>query len=832
MKKSLLFIAVLLSLSLNISADNLSLYVKKSSLGTYGCVDASRANDWYVCPVFKKIEPFGSQSEFSMATFDGKNWAVIDKYGGLRTGMAFPGNVIWGDYGIGVCKMGDKDYRLVNLNGETMVSKTVPMQPVGDRIAIKYNEGFYTLVDYNLDPVSIEKYSSLTPKILTVGGRTVKYIKAVMATRGVSILDVRGNTVSHFDEIENAYIDDLIPNDKKEFSNMMLIANRYGKWGLVSLTGRTIVPFDYKSSGKLKSNLKKHAYKEIRSYVNGYAQADFDKLADRLAQADEDVRAAIQSKYPDMPASLGQLPIVRHIAHSIKSGGKYYLTDNDKPRDAGFRSVRQSGEFWIVTKADGLQYLYNSYGLPMSSKGYAYMECHGYDREQLPYFMIKEKGKVGFMDMTGNVTLVPSFDELDYISDRDDVIFGKRAGKYYPLDGNTGKQLGNIAYDMRLGKNKNGKYNVKRAGYDLTLNSKGVEDPSLEQTIFNTALEMDDSDFAKKLAEYKKCIELADADNKYLKGNCYNNIGAMYEGKGDKTNARIWYKKGADVGNAKAKNRLAALDRSAMTSQPTQSSQPATQRRNVPLSNTPGYCDVTFYPVVAYGNQGQIWYPNLGFADKSITIRVNGNTLRVAGSTTPWYNEATFYYQGQNNDGSFRYMAQDQISFLLTLTAVVNVAQDYSVCVFLDYAGSMVSTYKTYYADREKRDQYVAVNKHNYNPSGNASSSSSYSSGSSDTNKPKSGLSLSYYQENYARWESNAKICYEELTQFGYRTKQGDNYKSGGAGGLSGMRPSTYTGMKQNLRAAQREMQRLRQEASRAGYNIPKSMYETVTVNY
>lgn len=104
-------------------------------------------------------------------------------------------------------------------------------------------------------------------------------------------------------------------------------------------------------------------------------------------------------------------------------------------------------------------------------------------------------------------------------------------------------------------------------------------------------------------------------------------------------------------------------------------------------------------------------------------------------------------------------------------------------------------------------------------------------SGSSGSSSGKSGdLGLSTYQSIYARWERNAKSNYDSLTRAGVRAKQNGKDVGGSSGGS--WRPQNYTGLKQNLRNAQNEMRKIRQEARRYGHNIPQSNYETVTVSY
>ncbi len=98
---------------------------------------------------------------------------------------------------------------------------------------------------------------------------------------------------------------------------------------------------------------------------------------------------------------------------------------------------------------------------------------------------------------------------------------------------------------------------------------------------------------------------------------------------------------------------------------------------------------------------------------------------------------------------------------------------------------------------------------------------------SASSSSGKNKLPESYYQNTYRRWEDRAKDLYESLTRQGTRTKTNGEYTSGTS---EGYWKQKYVGLKKNLRDAQAQMRKTRQEARRDGYSIPQSNYETVTV--
>lgn len=90
--------------------------------------------------------------------------------------------------------------------------------------------------------------------------------------------------------------------------------------------------------------------------------------------------------------------------------------------------------------------------------------------------------------------------------------------------------------------------------------------------------------------------------------------------------------------------------------------------------------------------------------------------------------------------------------------------------------------------------------------------------------------SYEFWKQQYDRWERNAKGCYDALTNTGHKTKKNGQDSGGSADGSWGV--VTFSGMKMNLRKAQKEMRETRAQARKDGHNIPQSNYETVTVSF
>lgn len=108
------------------------------------------------------------------------------------------------------------------------------------------------------------------------------------------------------------------------------------------------------------------------------------------------------------------------------------------------------------------------------------------------------------------------------------------------------------------------------------------------------------------------------------------------------------------------------------------------------------------------------------------------------------------------------------------------------------------------------------------------------STGEAESNKAgtKKKRPESYYRDVYAHWAKAAKSNYEALTHDGIRVIDKKTEKDEGGTAAGTWRKSNFDGIKMNLRKAQREMRKIRQEARRVGYTIEQSEYETINVSY
>lgn len=93
-------------------------------------------------------------------------------------------------------------------------------------------------------------------------------------------------------------------------------------------------------------------------------------------------------------------------------------------------------------------------------------------------------------------------------------------------------------------------------------------------------------------------------------------------------------------------------------------------------------------------------------------------------------------------------------------------------------------------------------------------------------------LSEDFYRDTYARWTKAAKGAYESLTSAGVKVKEKKTGKDVEGSAAGSWNAGHFSAMKMEMRKAQREMKKTREEARRAGYKIEKSEYETIDVKY
>lgn len=107
---------------------------------------------------------------------------------------------------------------------------------------------------------------------------------------------------------------------------------------------------------------------------------------------------------------------------------------------------------------------------------------------------------------------------------------------------------------------------------------------------------------------------------------------------------------------------------------------------------------------------------------------------------------------------------------------------------------------------------------------------SNYSFGGDDLSEASGNQNASYYQTQYAKWESLAERHYNSITNLGIKVRDSKGNRSGST--LQSMGGGRYVQMKQQFREAQRQMRNTRLNAKTKGFTIAQSKWETATINY
>lgn len=107
---------------------------------------------------------------------------------------------------------------------------------------------------------------------------------------------------------------------------------------------------------------------------------------------------------------------------------------------------------------------------------------------------------------------------------------------------------------------------------------------------------------------------------------------------------------------------------------------------------------------------------------------------------------------------------------------------------------------------------------------------SNYSFGGDDLSEASGNQSASYYQTQYAKWESLAERHYNSITNLGIKVRDTKGNRAGST--LQSMGGGRYVQMKQQFREAQRQMRNTRLNAKTKGFTIAQSKWETATINY
>lgn len=739
MKRAILRIFTILTvISIGTAAYGEETKYPEPRYGGFGAYGYKLDGEWKFPPMFKQAKPFNDG--LAAVSFDGKKYALMNRFGAMVTEFIFDGAPEKFQDGIAQVNGNGASY-FINMKGEKVSPDFKHVNRFGPLIIATPDNLTYNIYDYNFKPINETPFKSLTVSITNMDGERASSIAAEKADGTKVMLDWMGRQVmadrytmmkqmweytSDNKGLKKAFDKGFFNGGENILVAVQSAAN--GQFGIASLAGNEVVPCTYPTEKKLEEAMKKLVKDKLLPYLRRNAKNDIATFGKSMNESREQLKKSNTESASNVvdPASMKNVmffcSVVEGTAGKTAAKGKrkatvsklYYMSDNYEPKGDAFSSLEQIGYYFKGKKqSENKERLYNIYGMPIGD-AYDEIKIWGYNSDDIVMFMVKRDGKWGLMDCMGGRMLPAEWDSIDITSSDSKLVPGSRDGKMYAINGQTGKVMSDIAYDYISSYcNKDGLYEVKRLGYETKIDEKGVEKPSIPEMVFSEVEKLPDDAYDQRIEGYKKCLQLCGNADRQITGYCWNNMGVMFLKKGDRASARACYEKGTSYGNQTASSNLAGLKQ---------------EERQEKINAVGDFLNAM----------------NQAF---------NGG----AGGST---------YNAGNTGGG--------------------------------YSGSSYGS--------------------------NSGSSTSSSSGNGKD------LGLSTYQSLYKRWENNAKSNYDSLTRAGVRAKQNGKDVGGSAGGS--WRPQNYTGLKQNLRNAQSEMRKIRQEARRYGHNIPQSNYETITVSY
>lgn len=761
------------------------LNLRRAPGGAYGYVGKDRK--WEIAPQYYDAEPYSGK--FAAVSFDGVNYGLINRYGGIVTELCFKGkprNIFRGVAVVYPEKDKNGSNYLVSLNGKTLTEGKRGLNFSNGIISLSVDaRNNKRMADGNLNAFGPEYNAtdiSLVTRKVKIDGEEysfplVKYDSRVPGS-SISIMhytDADGRTFD--DNLDYARVVDYnvyIYNKKdakkmpeaEDFAKLMFVARNKanGKYGIYFIDGTELLPptgkVPHDVLKKLKKEFKKKIYPKIadgtlkekakkgmaslNDVYENRVKANFAALSvdadaepseidvkyfyakpEPLAAGGKTKKKAGKSKSRSKSGKKGQRS--SGLMHLANPNGSSKKYSSEK-----FSEVVQEGMIYKARKPGSKKYyMYNSYGIQQSPEGYdeiTYM--HGSDDMESRY-QVRVGKEYGLVDGLGREILAPQYSEITKAYDKNNILIAKCDGKYHLFNMNTGRMLNNNAYDeVSKSADKNDRIEVKRLGYTTYVGSDGKETPSIARILFDDAYAMqkDESSNPQTVLEaYAKVLQNCSSDDRDVLGATYCNLGYIYEMAGQQDNAKKFYSQGASYGSAVAKSNLSNMKKA---------------ERSAKWSSIFGALNT-----VAQG-VGEMAGSNSAFAG---------------------------FAAGLNGQG-------------------------------------------------------VGTGAGSYSGGGTGSVSGGYGGSSSGgSSEVKSGADASYYQSMYDRWEREAKSNYEALTRGGTRTQKNGKDDSGTTDGYW---KHHTAGLKRLLRSAQNEMRKIRLEASRAGVRLNQSNYESVHVSY
>ena len=586
----------------------------------------------------------------------------------------------------------------INVHGERISPFFEDLAFCMSGYAAKYIGNDYRLCDLSFNQISQTTFLSFEEAWNMTIVETKSGSQSLWGT-----LDAKGNIqipssyieLRQFFRAKHHYPYSSIPESLNifDFSQYVFLAcNQERRYGVIGPDNQVLVPFKYKTGYDLmRKGLEKYK-QQILDYMASESFLETKQHLENVYKEMESMNQPYIAQLPEKPFQLSPVDVVdTGVGYSFMRDGK--AIDN-----LNYSTILLEGKHYIV-ELDGKYGIKDLYAQDILKTEYDVLLPWNETEQGCIYLVAKGNNYQLYNDHGKALLDIPYAYISDCLSGRA-IVMNSHGFRLIDANGNL---LSRQFYDDMDISRTTGVVTVKRMGKRTQLDTQGKESPSIANLFFDEAYNSNNNEV--KIDRDRKVIQ-ADEENVYgLRGKALNNLGLVYEEKGDIEGALSCYQQGMKFGSENAK----------------------------------------------------------------------GNASRVKSQ-----------------------IRQEKLEKLSNALNQLSQA--------LGNSGSGTQTVSSQSAGYTSSETEVS------------------SSGSG-------GHSLDFYQSNYDRWEKVARMAYETLTNTGYKTKD-KNGKNTGGGSAGSFSPANYTSLKRNLRNAQKEMRECRQKASRDGYKISQSEYETVTVSY
>lgn len=678
-----------------------------------------------------------------------------------------------------------------------------------------YGQQYLRLCDYTCKPLTEMHFTDV--KYDTFGRYTLLQAKGslpnsyplrwgLVTERGHTILPMQYQAIEHLTYLDKVVLPGKLQtklNDKYDLTNkqqlFVYVRDTKNHWGIVTLTGKKLVPFWYQYQSDIKNSLWFYYWVTMHKLI----KKDWGAYLASLQIAADDHNIACERNWSEDIYPLQTNKPINNLTFT-KTKKNTIIQYGQLKAKLTVKSFTDLGGFYLVKNMHNKYGVIDFYGLEVLPIEYDSFTKFGDDKSTV--YKITKKNRMGLANQYGQLVLNCLY-TLSLIPQTDVYIMRNDSTHQYGLLRTNGDKLmadnydtiycHKTAYDTLayvISDHKYGLYNLAKHTNIANAQFLSIEPwneknhiylatASKEITLYNTSgysvssgmnsIFPIQNGFAIFTASER--FGLINEEGKRVTKKLYDNIFINDKGKYVCEIDGFYSNLTAD---GQEENSLAkqSFEAARALSNPHEQITAYTRCSKIDNDNSEKYKEICFYNI-------GVCYENLNDRSSAMDYYMKSYNLG--------YESGRLAYN--------RLRSQQQAELAAAIMGAVAAAASAAATI----AGAVTSS-----SSSSSSSSYTS------------SSSSSYSGGSNEGN----------YRSMYAMWERRAESNYNSLTNLGYRatSKTGDH--SGST--MQSMSGSNYTEQNRLLREAQNNMARIRREASRAGISIPQSKWETATVSY